>query len=127
MVKAEGLASLEEGRLMAALDRLEIGSNTMMFTGVLLAQLQEEGVLSLDDPLGLWLPDMVLRIPNGDSITLRHLATHTAGVPDYAGLVIGPGASDSEALRSGYAPDELVAIATESFDPDFAPGEPGRW
>ena len=38
-------------------DRLEIGSNSKSFTIVLLMQLQEEGVLSLDDPLSQWLPE----------------------------------------------------------------------
>ena len=127
MAKAEGLASVEDGKLMGANDRLEIGSNTMMFTAVLLAQLVEEGVLSLDDPLSTWLPQMAMAIPYGDEITLRHLATHTSGIPDYAGLVIDAGASDSEALRSGYTPEELVSIAIESFEPAFTPGEAGKW
>lgn len=127
MVKAAGLADIEGNKPLAAFDRLEIGSNTKMFTGVLLAQLQEEGSLSLDDPLSRWLPDLVKSIPNGEAITLRHLATHTSGIPDYGDAVIGAGAADSEALRSGYTPQELVLIATESAPPDFAPGEPGQW
>jgi D-alanyl-D-alanine carboxypeptidase len=127
MAKADGLSSVEEGKPMGANDRLEIGSNTMMFTAVLLAQLTEEGVVSLDDPLSTWLPQMAMVIPYGDEITLRHLATHTSGVPDYAELVIDAGATDSEALRSGYTPEELVAIAVESFEPEFTPGEEGQW
>ena len=127
MAKADGLASVEDGKLMGANDRLEIGSNTMMFTAVLLAQLAEEGVLSLDDPLSTWLPQMAMAIPYGDEITLRHLATHTSGIPDYAELVIGAGAFDSEALRSAYTPEELVDIAIESFEPAFTPGESGQW
>lgn len=127
MVKAAGLANIEENKPMAAFDRLEIGSNTKMFTGVLLAQFQEEGVLSLDDPLSKWLPDLAATIPNGEAMTLRHLATHTSGIPDYADIVIGAGAGDSEALRSGYQPEELVLIAIENSEPDFTPGQPGQW
>lgn len=127
MVKAAGLANIEENKPMAAFDRLEIGSNTKMFTGVLLAQLQEERVLSLEDPLSKWLPDLASTIPYGEAMTLRHLATHTSGIPDYADIVIGAGAADSEALRSGYQPEELVLIAIENSEPDFTPGQPGQW
>jgi D-alanyl-D-alanine carboxypeptidase len=127
MIKAAGLGDVEEDRPMSTYDRLEIGTNTMMFTGVLLAQLQEEGLLSLDDSLSTWLPDLSAAIPNGDEITLRQLATHTSGIPDYGAPVISAGAGDSEALRSGYTPEELVRLATENLTPDFAPGEPGRW
>ncbi len=127
MVKATGLADVEANKPMSAFDRLEIGSNTKMFTGVLLAQLQEEGILSLNDPLSKWLPEMAAVVPNGEAMMLRHLATHTAGIADYADAVIGSGASDSEALRSAYTPQELVMIAIEDNPPDFAPGEPGQW
>ncbi|MFL7838055.1 MAG: serine hydrolase [Candidatus Promineifilaceae bacterium] len=127
MIKAGGFANVEEKRPMSTYDRLEIGGGTMMFTGVLLAQLQEEGLLSLDDPLSKWLPDVAAWIPNGDVITLRQLATHTSGIPDYSDAVISAGAGDSEALRSGYTPEELVRLAVENMPPDFNPGEPGQW
>jgi D-alanyl-D-alanine carboxypeptidase len=127
LIKAAGFANVEEQRPISTYDRLEIGSNTMMFTGVLLAQLQEEGLLSLDDSLGKWLPDLAATIPNGEQITLRQLATHTSGIPDYGEAVISAGAGDSEALRSGYTPEELVRLATENLPVDFMPGEPGQW
>ena len=57
-----------------------IGSITKMFTATVIIQLAEEGVLTLDDPLGLWLPDVADQLPYGDQITLRHLLTHTSGL-----------------------------------------------
>ena len=45
MAKAAGFADVAEQKPMSTYDRLEIGSNTVMFTAVLLAQLQEEGLL----------------------------------------------------------------------------------
>ncbi len=57
-----------------------IGSITKMFTATVIVQLAEEGVLTLDDPLALWLPEVADQLPNGDQITLRHLLTHTSGL-----------------------------------------------
>ena len=64
--------------------RLEIGSNTKSFTVALIMQLQEEGLLSLDDPLSKYLPEWAAKLPNGDKITVRQMAQHTAGLWDYA-------------------------------------------
>jgi D-alanyl-D-alanine carboxypeptidase len=57
-----------------------IGSITKMFTAVVIVQLAEDGVLSLDDPLAVWLPEVAEQLPHGDTITLRHLLTHTSGL-----------------------------------------------
>ena len=79
-LEAAGVANLADGRPMVADDILEIGSNTKSMTIVLLMQLVEEGVLSLDDPLSKWLPDQAAKLPNGDQITIRQMAQHTAGL-----------------------------------------------
>lgn len=59
----------------------EIGSITKVFTGLLLALLAEERLVSLNDPLQDVLDERI-RIPRvGRPITLLDLATHTAGLP----------------------------------------------
>lgn len=60
----------------------EIGSITKTFTAVLLADMGDRGEMRLDDPITVYLPDNT-RVPTfeGARITLRHLATHTAGLP----------------------------------------------
>jgi D-alanyl-D-alanine carboxypeptidase len=57
-----------------------IGSITKMFTATVIIQLAEDGLLTLDDPLAQWLPDVADQLPYGDQITLRHLLTHTSGL-----------------------------------------------
>ena len=126
-LQAAGVASLEKGTPMQVDSRLEIGSNSKSFTDVLLLQLQEEGVLSLDDPLSKWLPDWAAKIPNGDKITLRQLAQHTAGIWDYGDPIIGDAVNDPAKLAQGYTPAELVQYAIDNGTPDFAPGEEGKW
>lgn len=61
----------------------QIGSVTKLFTATLLLQLRDEGRLQLDDPVWEHLPDTIPK-PSGDGargITLRHLLTHTSGLP----------------------------------------------
>ena len=126
-LQAGGVTSLEKGTPMQADSRLEIGSNSKSFTDVLLLQLQEEGVLSLDDPLSKWLPEWAAKIPNGDKMNLRQLAQHTAGIWDYGDKIIGDAANDPAKLAQGYTPAELVQYAIDNGTPDFAPGEEGKW
>jgi serine-type D-Ala-D-Ala carboxypeptidase/endopeptidase len=53
----------------------EIGSITKVFTGLLLADLDADGVVGLDDPLGRYLP-----VPEGWGMTLGDLSSHVAGL-----------------------------------------------
>jgi CubicO group peptidase (beta-lactamase class C family)/peptidoglycan/LPS O-acetylase OafA/YrhL len=55
-----------------------IGSLTKTFTTTLTMQLAEEGILSLDDPIG----DLGLGFKH-DQITIRQLLTHTSGLSRY--------------------------------------------
>lgn len=60
----------------------EVGSISKVFTGVLLADMVQQGRMKLDDPVQKYLPASV-RVPvaGGMPITLEHLATHTSGLP----------------------------------------------
>ncbi|MCB2224549.1 MAG: beta-lactamase family protein [Actinobacteria bacterium] len=61
----------------------EIGSITKVFTGVLLAEMAGRGEVALDDPVGRHAPaGAAARLPGeAHQPTLRHLATHTSGLP----------------------------------------------
>jgi serine-type D-Ala-D-Ala carboxypeptidase/endopeptidase len=60
----------------------EIGSETKVFTSLLLADMVQRGQVKLDDPVAKYLPNTV-KMPerDGRSITLVDLATHTSGLP----------------------------------------------
>src|SRR5215208_5882816 len=124
-----GVANSEAQTPLAPTDRFRIYSITKTFTAVLILQLVDEGVLSLDDTVTDWLDDPeVVRIPNVDRITIRRLLTHTSGVYDYF-------AEDSPFWQDAYlgedadwsrvwSPGELLAYADGAkHAPDFAPGE----
>lgn len=77
---ASGFAALMDGTPMPPEGAFRIGSITKMFTATVIVQLAEDGVLTLDDPMALWLPKVADQLPYGDQITLRHLLTHTSGL-----------------------------------------------
>jgi CubicO group peptidase (beta-lactamase class C family) len=60
----------------------EIGSVTKVFTAIALADMAREKLVSIDDPVGKWLPESV-KVANrdGKEITLAHLSTHASGLP----------------------------------------------
>jgi CubicO group peptidase (beta-lactamase class C family) len=89
------------------------GSLGKQFTAALVLQLADSGRLSLDDPIRRWLPEGPSR---WDSVTVRHLLTHTSGIPDYTDSVVD--------LHREYTEGHLVQVAA-GLPPIFAPG--ARW
>jgi CubicO group peptidase (beta-lactamase class C family) len=84
---AEGFGwSDRELRQPATADTVyQIGSITKVVTALAILQLQEQGRLSLDQPLSDFLPEfrMQSRWPNAAPVTLRALLSHHAGLPTY--------------------------------------------
>ena len=59
--------------------RFQIGSISKTFTAASILLLAERGLLELDDPVAGYLAEF----PNGGEITIRHLLTHTSGLPRF--------------------------------------------
>ena len=89
------------------------GSLGKQFTAALVLQLADSGRLRLDDPIRRFLPEGPAA---WDSITVRHLLTHTSGIPDYTDSLVD--------LRRDYTEDELVRLAA-GLPLQFRPGD--RW
>jgi CubicO group peptidase (beta-lactamase class C family) len=62
-----------------------IGSVCKTFTGIAIMQLQQAGKLNINDPLKKYLPEFNLRSLHGrtDTISLRSIMSHHAGIPDF--------------------------------------------
>ncbi|MFC9324181.1 serine hydrolase domain-containing protein [Kitasatospora sp. NPDC057015] len=71
----------EAGALPGPDTGFEIGSVTKVFTALLLARLAVDGRVDPDEPLAGLLDGAVVPESDGARITLRHLATHTSGLP----------------------------------------------
>jgi D-alanyl-D-alanine carboxypeptidase len=59
--------------------RYSIGSISKQFTAAAILLLQEEGKLSIDDPVGKYIPGLT----RGDEVTIRQILSHTSGYQDY--------------------------------------------
>lgn len=82
-----------------------LGSITKTFTAVVIMQLAEEGLLSLDDTIDLWFPQQ----PNGDRITVRMLLSHSSGLANF----IQPENERDPMWTKEWTPQELVAEANQ--------------
>ncbi len=79
--KGYGMANMEWQLPNTPDTKFRLGSITKQFTAMLIMQLVEQGKLKLTEPITTYLPDYPKA--TGDKITVHHLLTHTAGVPNY--------------------------------------------
>lgn len=111
-----GTANLATGAPITPDTRFYLASVSKQFTAMSIVLLAEDGVLSLDDDVRKWVPE----VPNfGPTITLRHLLTHTSGLRDYLTLLAVAGwASDSTLTEA-----QFLDIVRRQSGLNFRPGE----
>ena len=79
-----GYANVDKLEPMPVTARMPNGSAGKKFTALLALQLQQEGLLDLDDLISTWLPtEITSRVSNSENMTLRQALNHTSGVYDY--------------------------------------------
>lgn len=85
----------------------QIGSVSKVFTATLLGIMRDKGIISLDDPISKYLPAKG-QFPSdkrgAPAITLRHLATHTSGLPPD---VTNPNRKEDGEPWTGYSLNNL--------------------
>ena len=59
--------------------RYSIGSISKQFSAAAILMLQQEGKLSLDDPVGRYIPGLT----RGNEVTIREILSHTSGYQDF--------------------------------------------
>ncbi|GAA5142065.1 serine hydrolase domain-containing protein [Pseudonocardia adelaidensis] len=97
-------------------DHVRIGSVTKTWTGTVVLQLVDEGLLRLDDPVAKYRPD----VPNGSNITIEQLLTMRSGLGNYTTSPELSATTDS-APWTVFAPEELIAVGL-AMPPQFPPG-----
>lgn len=76
---AYGKARLDPPVEAAPAMRYSIGSISKQFTAAAMLLLQQEGKLSINDPVSKYLPDLT----RANEVTIRMLLSHTSGYQDY--------------------------------------------
>ncbi|TLU96112.1 serine hydrolase domain-containing protein [Dyadobacter sediminis] len=76
--KAKGFKNFESREPLETSDIFELASLSKQFTAMTIMQLKDAGKLSFDDPIDRYVPGLPY-----SGITIRHLLTHTSGLPDY--------------------------------------------
>ena len=109
IVSAYGLADRSTGRPNTADTRFNLGSINKTFTAIAVAQLIQQGRLSLDDTLAKYLPDY----PNRDAaarITIHQLVTHRSGIASFVRADFGDAISVADMAK-------VVGSEPQAFEP----------
>ena len=111
LARGYGFANLEHRVPASDSTIYQSGSLGKQFTAAAVGLLAQQGRIDVEDRITKWFPE-----GKGvwDSITVRHLLTHTSGIPEYTDSLID--------LRKDYTEKELVRLAA-SQPLDFPPGE----
>ena len=114
--KAFGLAEMEHNIPNTAQTIFESGSVAKQFTAAALVLLQQEGKLSIDDPVRKYIPEL----PDyGKPLTIRHLLNHTAGLRDWGSVMALTGVGRGDRVISQAV--ALDVIYRQKYL-DFTPG-----
>jgi D-alanyl-D-alanine carboxypeptidase len=116
-VVASGVANIARRQKIRVGDRFWIGSVTKSFMAAVVMQLVDEGRISLDDTVEQLLPG---RLREGRKIRLRHLLSHTSGIPEYMGLE--PFASAVRENPRVIIPARRLIAAAAKLPLEFEPG-----
>ena len=102
LARGFGFANLEHRVPATDSTVYQSGSLGKQFTATLVGMLAQQGRLSLEERITRWFPE---GRGTWDSIRVRHLLTHTSGVPDYTDSMID--------LRKDYTEQQLVRVAAK--------------
>jgi CubicO group peptidase (beta-lactamase class C family) len=112
--EATGMRRFETNERLQKGDIFELASVSKQFTAMVIMMLKEKGKLNYDDPLSKFIQ---VPYPN---ITIRHLLTHTSGLPDYQAIMDKywdktkvAGNPDILEYLNKYAPPALFQAGTQ--------------
>ncbi len=114
--KGYGYADVDNKIEITPDSAFRLASVSKQFTTAAIVALENDGKLAFNDPLVMHVPEL----NSWPGVTIRHLMTHTSGIPDYYEL-------DYYANYPADGPmpqnADLVEILSRYPEPDFAPGE----
>jgi CubicO group peptidase (beta-lactamase class C family) len=112
---SRGMADIERGIPIGPRTAFDIASVSKQFTGMLAMILHQEGRLDYDAPVVRYLPELSRF---GPDVTVRHLLTHTSGLPDYYDAL-----ARSAAPGGWVSNRQALAFLEQWGEPAFRPGD----
>ena len=113
-----------------------IASTTKLFTTAIILNLKSKGKLNLEDKISKYLDSSIIKslhVLKGKEysydLTIKHLLSHTSGLPDYFQDKGSSGKSLEDELKSGsdqYWTLEEAIERTKSMQPLFIPGSKNK-
>ena len=95
--------------------KFSLGSINKMFTSVAIAQLEEQDSITYDDKISKYVDETWMPKRIADTITIRHLLTHTSGLGNY--MSDERWKASRESLRSIEAYKSLIQRDVPQFEP----------
>ncbi len=116
LVRGYGMADLESGTPVRPSTIFEAGSVSKQVTAFLVLRLEQEGKLSIDDPLRKYLPEL----PDyGAPLTIRQVMSHTSGLRDWYSIAEVEGLI---AYEHHFRNDDLLEMASRQRALNFPSG-----
>ena len=115
---ARGLADLQTGASLDSSTNFRMASVTKQFTAMAILLLEADHRLSIEDPVGKWLPELPSHL--GQTVLIRHLLTHSSGILDYESLI--PSDRTTQVLDA-----DVLQLLTQKDSGYFQPGTRFRY
>lgn len=114
--RAYGMADLTHGIPNTPETLFNTGSVSKQFAGIAFAMLAEQGILSIDDDVRKYLPEL----PDfGPTVTLRHLLNHTSGYREVYGVLALEGRRvNGDILKR----EDAISVVQHQPELQFEPG-----
>lgn len=114
--KGYGVANLEYDIPISPSSIFHIASVSKQFTVFSILLLEKQGKLSLDDDIRKYIPE----VPDfGQTITLKHLASHTSGLRDQWNLLAMAGWRLDDVITK----EQILKLVSRQKDLNFSPGD----
>lgn len=111
--KSFGFANFDTQRMLNDSSVFELASVSKQFTAMSILLLMQKGKLKLTDSLRQFFPELPY-----SNITIRHMLTHTSGLPDYEAAMN----KKWDRSKIAFNKDMIAFLAAEKIPVNFLPG-----
>lgn len=115
--KSFGLANLDYDIPITSKTIFDVGSIAKQFTAACIFLLEQQGKLSIDDPIQKYLPEMP--VYQEETVTIRHLLNHTSGLRDYIEITSYAGIP----FENIFTEEMGLDVMTRQKERNFPPGQ----